>query len=55
MIVPTFEERASISATIIVSVGRSSASEIVRSATWIDGGSVNFDCGVTTLSVRAAA
>ena len=55
MIVPTFDERASISATDIVSVGRGSASSIVRSATLIDGGSVNVESGVTTWSVSAAA
>ena len=55
MIVPMFDERASISATDIVSVGRGSASSIVRSATLIDGGTVNFEFGVTTFSVSAAA
>ena len=55
MIVPTFDDRASISATDIVSVGRGSASSIVRSATLIDGGSVNVEFGVTTWSVSAAA
>ena len=55
MIVPMFDERASISATDIVSVGRGSASSIVRSATLIDGGSVNVEFGVTTCSVSAAA
>ena len=48
MIVPTFDERASISDTVIVSVGRGSASWISRSATWIVGGSVNVVLGVTT-------
>ena len=55
MIVPTLDERASISATVIVSVGRGSASLIVRSATWMDGCSVKVVFGVTTLSVSAAA
>jgi hypothetical protein len=55
VIVPTLDERASISATLIVSVGRGSASLIVRSATWIDGASVKVVFGVTTWSVSAAA
>ena len=55
MIVPTFDERASISATLIVSVGLGSASSISRSATLIVGGSVNFVFGDTTPSESAAA
>ena len=48
VIAPTFDDRASISATDIVSVGRGSASSIVRSATSIDGASVKVVFGVTT-------
>ena len=54
MTAPTFEERWRICATVIVSVGRLSASWIVRSATWIEYGSVNFVCGVTRCSESAA-
>ena len=52
--VPTFDERARICATVIVSVPRSSASWMRRSATWIEYGSVNFVCGVTSCSESAA-
>ena len=51
---PTFEERARIWATLIVSVPRGSASSIVRSATWMLGGSVKVVSGVTSFSSSAA-
>ena len=53
--VPTFDDRASISATVIVSVGRGSASSIVRSATSMLGGSEKDEFGLTIPSVSAAA
>ena len=54
MTAPTFEERARIVATLIVSVPRSSASSIVRSATWSCGGRMNSVAGVTSFSSSAA-
>ena len=51
---PTLEEWARIWATLIVSVPRGSASEIVRLATRMLGGSVNEVSGVTTPSSSAA-
>src|SRR5215471_822181 len=47
VIAPTFDERARIWATDIVSVPRGSASWIVLSATRMEYGSVNFLHGVT--------
>src|SRR5215210_4192709 len=47
VIVPTFEDFERISATLIVIVGRGSASWMTRSETWIDGASVYFVVGVT--------
>jgi hypothetical protein len=51
---PTFEDWARIRPTLIVSVPRSSASSIVRSATWMLGASVNSVVGVTSFSSSAA-
>ena len=55
MTAPTFEERWRICATVIVSVGRTSASWMTRSATRIEYGSVNFVSGVTSPSESAPA
>ena len=55
VIVPTFDDWARISATVITSVPRVWASWIMRSATWIVGASVNGVVGVTTLSSSAPA
>src|SRR4029079_9538031 len=55
VIAPTFDDRASISATVIVSVGRGSASLMFRSQTGSEGASVKDVFGVTTWSVSAAA
>ena len=52
---PTFEERARIWPTVIVSVPRSSASWMTLSATWIEYGSENEVNGVTRWSESAAA
>ena len=50
---PTFDECERICATDIVSVPRSSASWMIRSATWIEYGSVNAVGGVTIFSESA--
>ena len=55
VIAPTFEDCATMSATVIRTVGRGSCSWITRSATWIDVGSVNAECGVTSPSESAPA
>ena len=47
---PTFDERWRICETVIVSVPRTSASWITRSATWIEYGRVNYVSGVTMRS-----
>jgi hypothetical protein len=54
VIVPTFEERETISATVIRSVPRSCASWMTRSATWIEGGSVYAVEGETRPSASTA-
>ena len=55
MIAPTFDEYDRIFATVSVSVPRSSASWMHLSATWMHGGSLNVDRGVTSPSVSAPA
>ncbi len=54
MTAPTFDDLATICATDICSVKVRSLSWIVRSATWITGGSVNEFEGVTSPSESAA-
>jgi hypothetical protein len=55
VIAPTFDERARICATVIVSVPRGSASWITRSATWIEYGSTKLVDGVTRCCESAPA
>ena len=55
VIAPTFDERARICATVIVSVPRGSASWMIRSATWIEYGRMKLVDGVTRCSERAPA
>ena len=55
VIAPTFDERWRICATVIRSVGRTSASWMTRSATRIEYGSMNDVCGVTRCSESAPA
>src|SRR5207244_869482 len=50
VIAPTLDERARISATVIVSVPRGSASWMIRSATWIWYGSTKLVDGETRLA-----
>ena len=52
---PTFDDRARISPTVIVSVPRGSASWMTLSATWIEYGSVYDVVAVTRCSESAAA
>ena len=55
VIVPTFDDWARMSLTLITSVPRVCASWITRSATWIVGASVKVLVGETTLSSSAPA
>ena len=55
MTAPTFEERARIWATVIVSVPRGSASWMIRSATWIEYGRTKLVDGVTRCCESAPA
>ena len=55
VIAPTFDECERIFATLIVSVPRSSASWMTRSATAIDPGSTKLVCGVTSPSESVPA
>jgi len=53
--VPTFEDCARISEVVRLTVPRSCASSITRSATWIDGGRLKMSCGETAPSSSAPA
>ena len=55
VIAPTLDERARISATVIVSVPRGSASWMIRSATWISYGRTKLVAGETRPSESAPA